>query len=370
VPLDGPALDTRAAGHDSFLELLRNVSVLRVVFLHMVLRPPLVYLPWIQWVYPGMPEIFFVSGVLMAVSLSRRPSVQVVRDRIRRVILPFAAYAPLAVAAMVITDRRSALPGASVAGRDLLGYVFPFVEPGGSTTRQILWSHLWFVTAFLWVIVLSPLMIRLIDRIGVAVLVIPLGVFAGAIFVRKYLERPVTEQVVNISQFGTFFVLGLLAGRGKLGIFQPGDRRGARWWAAIAVACGLLGTMVALVIEPINNKRPAELYSSRSAYLFIGAAWLALALAFHGPLSAWTAKHRNRFVEACTHRTFTLYLWGLPADAVATTIAKRLLPNKWIAVPTYIGISLVTLAGAVLAFGWIEDWSARRRLRLIPIAQA
>jgi peptidoglycan/LPS O-acetylase OafA/YrhL len=351
---------------DSFLELLRNVSVLRVVFLHMVLRPPLVYLPWIQWIYPGMPEIFFVSGTLTAWSLGRRPSGSVVKDRLRRILIPFAAYAPMAVLAMIVTDRRSSAPGATLNTGDLLGYVFPFVEPMGSDTRVILWSHLWFVTAFMWLMVLAPAIAAAVERIGAFTLAFPLFVFGVGLWVQKGLERPVPSEVLNISQFATFFVLGMIAGKGRMGRLATDDPRSSRWWAGVAAACFAAGIAVAMVIEPIRNKRPAELYSSRTAYLFIGMAWLALALAFHGPLSRWTAAHPNRWLTACTHRTFTLYLWGLPADAIGTSVAKRLLPNRWLAVPTYVLVSLVVLAGAVIAFGWLEDLGARRRPRLLP----
>jgi fucose 4-O-acetylase-like acetyltransferase len=340
--------------------------VLRVLFLHMVLRPPLVYLPWIQWIYPGMPEIFFVSGTLTAWSLSRRSATSVVKDRLRRIIIPFCAYAPLAVFAMVVTDRRSAAPGATVTSQDLLGYVFPFVEPTGSDTRVILWSHLWFVTAFMWLMVLAPAISKLIDVVGVVALAAPLAVFSGGLWMQKGLERPIPSEVLNISQFATFFVLGMIAGKGRMGRLGTDNRQSPRWWAGIAAGCFAAGVMVAMVIEPIRNKRPAELYGSRTGYLLIGMAWLAVALALHGPLSRWTSAHPNRWLTACTHRTFTLYLWGLPADAVGTSVAKRLLPNRWIAVPTYVVVSLMCLAGAVVVFGWLEDVGARRQPRLLP----
>ena len=70
-----PAL---ASQRDSFLDLLRAVSICRVVLLHTLLRPPVVYLPWVMWIYPGMPEVFFVSGAVTAQMLSRRPARQVI----------------------------------------------------------------------------------------------------------------------------------------------------------------------------------------------------------------------------------------------------------------------------------------------------
>jgi peptidoglycan-N-acetylglucosamine deacetylase len=352
--------------HDSFLELLRNVSVLRVVFLHLVLRPPLIYLPWIQWIYPGMPEIFFVAGTLMSYSLRRRSAKRVVVDRVRRVLFPYCVYAVVAVVAMLITDKRSANAGATFTNRSVLSFIVPIFEPNGSSTRIILWSHLWFVTAFLWLIALSPLLARLVKRIGIGSVLLPLVCFAVSIAVRKLTTVEVPGQITNISQFGVFYMLGMVAGDGRLGKLSL-DRPTARnLWLLIGSACAVGGVVTAIVIEPIAKKHPAELYASKSAYLLIGTAWLALALAFHKTLSKWTSQHPNRWLRACTQRTFTLYLWGLPADAIGTAVAKRFLPNRLIALPIYVLVSIAALCVAVVAVGWVEDLSARRKLRLLP----
>jgi hypothetical protein len=47
-------------------------------------------------------------------------------------------------------------------------------------------------------------------------------------------------------------------------------------------------------------------------------------------------------------------------------VAKQLLPNRWIAVPIYLIVSLLSLGVAVLALGWLEDLGARRLLQLLP----
>ncbi len=344
------------------------MSVLRVVFLHLVLRPTLIYWPWIQWIYPGMPEIFFVAGVLAATSLRRRNAATVTTNRLRRVLLPYIVYAPVALIAMVVTDQRSAAAGSTLTGRHVATFVMPLLTPTGSANRTILWSHLWFVTVFLWLLLLTPLLVRFAKKTGVAALLLPLLLFSASVTVQKLSSWHVPTEVLNTSQFGTFYVLGLIAGVGKLGRLTPGAQTAMKPWLAIAGICAAAGIAVALVVEPISKRRPAELYSSKSAYLLIGTAWLALALAFHAPLSAWVKRHPARWLQACTQRTFTLYLWGLPADAVGTAVAKRFLPNRLVAVPLYVGVSLAALAAAVLAVGWIEDVSARRPPRLVPRA--
>ncbi len=368
--------------HDPFLELLRNVSVLRVVLLHLVLRPPLLYLPWIQWVYPGMPEIFFVSGALAAVSTSRRGPMAVMIRRTRRVLLPYSVYAVVALVAMAVTDRRSSAAGATLSARNVLSFVVPLAQPTGSPTRAILWSHLWFVTVFLWLVLLTPVLMQLAARFGLAVAALPLLTVAAAVFGRQKLHWNVPSEVGLIGQFGTYFVLGLLSARGLLNRRSAGRPRkpgsapesDARFcsrvsvrWLLVAASCFVVGIAVATLIEPISRKHPPELYSSRTAYLFVGLAWLAVALAFHEALANWTLRHPSRLLHACTRRTFTLYLWGLPADSIGVAVAKHLLPNRWVAVPAYVLVSLMALGAAVLVVGWVEDVSAGRRPQLLPI---
>jgi surface polysaccharide O-acyltransferase-like enzyme len=354
--------------HDSFLDLLRNISVLRVVFLHLVLRPPLLYFPQIQWLYPGMPEIFFVSGTLVVGSITRRGNGSVVRDRLRRVLFPYSVYVPFALVAMAVTDSRSAAPGATLSGRSALWFLIPFARPEGSTTRVILWSHLWFVTVFLWLTVCTPALVWLARRIGGWLLLAPLGVFAGAVAMNKLSGRRIPEEFIDLGQFGTFYVLGIIGATVGWGSFKQGTKSGTQMWSILALVFFGAGIVVAKWIEPIANKKPAELYSSRTAYLFIGAAWLCVAFAAHRPIVAWVRRHPLRWLRACSQRTFTLYLWGLPADAVGTSVGKKLMPNRLLAVPVYVTTSLVVLACAVIAFGWIEDVSARRKVRLFPAA--
>lgn len=345
---------------DRFLDLLRALSVLRVVALHMFLRPPLVYLPWIQWLYPGMPEIFFVSGSLIGPGLDKRPPRKVVLSRLRRVVPPYIPYAMAAMAVMAVTDRRSTAAAASFTGRHLLSFLVPLTRPEGSTTRVILWGHLWFVTAFIWLILLSPLLWWLAKRVGAVLMLVPLLGFATCVYLEKRHQIGLGEEFWATSQFGTYYVLGMVRSAGRLPKLRP------RVWAAMAAATMGAGLLVALVIEPIADKRPHELYSSRTAYLFVGTAWLCAAIAAHGPLSRWASRHRLRFLEACTQRTFTMYLWGPAADAVSVSVAKRLLPNKWQAISVHITVSMLTLIVAVLAWGWVEDLAARRKPRLVP----
>jgi peptidoglycan/LPS O-acetylase OafA/YrhL len=348
---------------DPFLDLLRTVSVTRVVLLHVLTRPPIVYLPWIQWIYPGMPEVFFVSGAVMAVSLAKRDASTVVRGRLRRLLPPFVPYALAALLVMRVTDVRSADPAATLRWGDVLTWLVPFLRAEGSETRVILWGHVWFLSAFLWLIVLAPLVAWLRRRLGRfagAEVAVPLAGFATVVAWEKLAGSAPREELVNATLFGTFFVLGFSYVDGWLG------RLKASTLTAMAVACAAAGTLTALVIEPIHRKPLNELYSSHTAHLLIGGAWLFAALAVAGPVRRWAEGRRLGCVGFLTQRTYTLFLWGPAANAVAVTVAKRLMPDQAAAIAVLLGLAFVVLLAVTVATGWVEDWAARRPLRLVP----
>lgn len=352
-----------AGSRDRFLDVLRTISVTRVVLLHVLTRPPIVYLPWIQWIYPGMPEVFFVSGAVMAVSLSKRDAREVVTGRLRRLLPPFVPYAAVALAVMYATDVRSADPAATLRWGDVATWVLPFLRAEGSTTRVILWGHVWFLSAFLWLIVLSPALFAVRRRLGRyagAEVLIPLAVFAGVVAAEKLGGMRPREEILNASLFGTFFVLGFSYVDGWLQRVRP-----ARL-TAMAAVCALAGVVVAFVIEPVSRKPVNELYASHTAHLLIGGAWLFAALAVAEPVRRWAAGRRLGYVGFLTQRTYTLFLWGPAANAVAVTVAKRLMPNQAAAIAVLLGLAFVVLCVMTMATGWVEDLAAGRPPRLVP----
>ncbi len=351
-----------SSDRDLFLDVIRAVSICRVVLLHTMLRPPAVYLPWLMWIYPGMPEVFFVSGAVTAQMLQRRRAGEVIARRVRRIALPYAFYAACALAVMAITDIRSEAPGASVPWSKVWHWFVPLLAPTGSSDRVFLWGQLWYVGAFLLLVFASPLLFRLSDRIGAWVATIPLAGFAFCLWLTKIHSVRVDEALVTACQFGVFFALG------------PSYVYLRKWpWrrlVAIAVALGTLGVLTAFVIEPLADRGTTELYASRSAHLFVGAAWMLLALAAQGPIRRWISRHPGAVsgvVGRINQRTFTMYLWGLPANGVANAASRKVGgANGNLAV--YLVVSALAFICFVVAFGWLEDLAARRRPRVWPRA--
>jgi hypothetical protein len=70
-------------------------------------------------------------------------------------------------------------------------------------------------------------------------------------------------------------------------------------------------------------------------------------------------------VDVVTQRTYTLFIWGPAANAVAMA-ASRKVGGDGGSRPVYFAVTALMLAGLVLAFGFVEDWASSRRPRLLP----
>ena len=349
---------------DRFLDLLRLVSVLRVVALHTATKPPVIYLPWIQWIFPGMPEVFFVSGAVTAAALRKRGAAGVIIKRLRRLLPPYYVYSAVALAVMYVTDSRSAAPDASLDRGDWFSFLLPVVRPTGSVTRVVLWGHLWFLTSFLWVLTLSPLLHWLYRKAKLWSLLAHLSAFALVIGAQKFGWFPVRSEYIDIAMFGWFFQLGFGYDDGTLQRLDP------RKHVALGVGLLAMGWLVAERIEPIWRKsvgslKPNELYTSSTAHFLVGAGWMFLAFAARVPITNWLSRHRARVVDVVTQRTYTLFIWGPAANAVAMA-ASRKIGGSAGNIVVYLLVTAGTLCGLVLLFGWIEDWASSRKPRLLP----
>ncbi len=361
--MSDPTLEP-ASRRDSFLDLLRAVSICRVVLLHTLLRPPVVYLPWIMWIYPGMPEVFFVSGAVTKGMLDRRRASTVIASRIRRISLPYAVYAGGAVALMAITDSRSDATGATFPWSIAWHWLVPLFAPRGSTDRVFLWGQLWYVGAFLWLVLASPLLVRLfrLRRVGPGIVLIPLAGFITCLWLTKRTSVRVDEAIFTACQFGVFFVAGFSYPRLRTW--------SARVFVGLSATAFALGVLTAKVIEPIQDRGTQELYASRAGHLLIGAGWMTLAFAAQAPIRTWIVGHprpMRAIVGRINQRTLTMYLWGLAANGVGNSVSRSV-GGRHGNLAVYLGVSALSFATFVMVFGWIEDIAAKRAPRLLPRA--
>ncbi|MFP5318684.1 MAG: serine hydrolase [Acidimicrobiia bacterium] len=339
------------AERELFLDTIRAIALLRVIAWHAFGVAAITYF------VAAMPAMFFVSGSLLAKSMRRRPARTVLADRFRRLLVPLWAFGLVAwgVMALVARQQGTDLPLARAAA-----WVLPLADPRGTAWEGgWLSSHLWYLRTLTWLLLLSPLLFRAVRaRRGVTLAVPVAAVFALDLLARDAslpFGDGVAWAVGDIALYSVFFLSGALH---RDGVFARLRRPG---WVALALVAG--GVAVAwrltqpVPLGVVNNSHPM--------HLFVGTAWLALAMAAQGGLARLaTSRVTGPAVRAIGRRSLTIYLWHTAAIIVAVNALEW--RNVEDPLGHSVGLVLLTALGVLLAvrlFGWVEDLAARRPRR-------
>ncbi|WP_373428671.1 acyltransferase [Streptomyces sp. B1I3] len=362
-------------GRDRYLDLLRAVALVRVVCFH------LFGWAWLTVLFPSMGVMFALAGSLMARSLAR-PAGSVIRSRLRRLLPPMWAFSLIAVPVMF------ALSWKPVREEGLWWFIKigcyilpvgspPYPEESGSTGGwlEVSWADqavgpLWYIRAYLWFVLASPLLLKAFRRLPWVTLLAPIALTAvigtGLVTVPGMLG----EGLVDFAVFGSCWILGFAHNDGLL---QQIPRYLAVSSAAIVMGFGLWWASGHLTEEGWNLDEIPLAQATWSlgfcaVLLLYAPSWRKLP----GKLAGW-----DSLVTLANNRAVTIYLW----HNILLMAAAQLVDESW-NIPwfgdtfgpyiekSYNGLILILiwplLGVAILAFGWVEDVAAKRRPRLWP----
>ena len=314
-----------------YLDVLRAAAVFRVVVYHVTGWSALTV------VFPAMSVMFALGGSMMAASLDRSGPLAVER-RLRRLLPSLWVLSVIAVPAMLI--------GGLAWDWKLLLWFFPIEDPpvGGRWTEAL--SATWYLRDFLWLILLSPLLLPLFRRFPRCTVAVPY--VALAVIILAGLTPP--PIVRDLALYGGAWLLGFAHQDGLL-------RRRAVPWLAASIG---LGAAAWIVIHP--GPRGFDLNDNPLGNALWSAAFILVALRLA------PAVRENRLVTVLNARALTVYLWHVPLLVVITHAGEDAgwpirgpLGNGWRLV---VVIALVALV--VLAVGWVEDFAAGRRPEWVP----
>ncbi|MFF0084651.1 acyltransferase [Streptomyces canus] len=369
----------KAPGRDRYLDLLRSLALVRVVLYH------LFGWAWLTVLFPSMGVMFALAGSLMARSLNR-PTLSVIRGRIRRLLPPLWAFSAVVLPLMFVGGwKLSEDPDHSGTWGllELVNYVIPIGAPPypwevgfpkdllESTWADQAVGPLWYLRAYLWFVLASPLLLWAFRRVPWATLLAPLALTAvvgtGVVTIPGELGNAVTDFAV----YGSCWVLGFAHHEGVLAkipryLAVSGAvmvMAFALWWAS-----GHLGPE-GWDLNDIPLAQAAWSFGFVVILLQYSPSWQELP----GRLARW-----DKLVTLSNNRAVTIYLWHnllimatvpiidlayrLPfmqsERAVAALDATDMLWMFFLVWPL-IGL-------AILAFGWIEDLAAKRMPRLWP----
>ena len=339
-----------ANGRDRYFDTLRAVAIVRVVLFHAF---PFAAL---ELVFPSMGVMFALGGSLMVKSLDR-DTVRAVRSRVRRLLPALWVMAAVLVPLMLLRgwpDRPS--------WPHLLLWVLPIADPPASEFGYPAAGVLWYLVTYLWLVVLSPVLLRLYRRWNLPTVVLPLVALMLLVAYPNAVGGTAGLVIQNVLAFGSCWVLGMAHREGDLARLR------------VPVVLGLAAACVfgALAWAMTHRDSDGVDLTGRPVAYAIFSIGFVLALLRWSPRMDWLARVRplDGFVSMVNNRAVTIYLW----HNVAITLAVALFdPLKLWRIPTQVlenavdfSIALAGIAVAVLALGWVEDLAARRRPRVSP----
>ena len=328
---------------DRYFDTLRAVAIVRVVAYHAFPYA------WLELTFPSMGVMFALGGSLMVKSLDRNAG-QAVRNRIRR-LLPALWVMGLILVPLMIhrgwPDRPS--------WPHLLLWLVPLDTPPASEFGFSAAGVLWYLVTYLWLVLLSPVLLLMYRRAKLATVLLPLAGLALLVV------HPVGGTVLqNVLAYGSCWVLGMAHREGDLA------RLRAPLVLGLAAACvgGSLGWAFA---HPDGDG--VDLTGRPLAYAIYSIGFV-LALLRWSPSPAFA----SGFVSMVNNRAVTIYLWHNVAITLAVALFDPLklwrIPGQGWEDAVDFGLALAMLAVAVLALGWVEDLAARRRPRLSPFVRS
>lgn len=337
APAPTPPRAGPTPSRDSFLDVVRAVSISRVVVVHLL--APLAIGHWYAWLFPGMPIVFFVAGALAFASLDpwRAGGVDARAFRLNRLTRLLVPYWVFALVAVTVAAAAAVLwPSAETALRvhALPTVVVPAVIPTWSAVVRDHTGHLWFASNIVVLVLVAPWLARAARRWRWWPLTLSGGWFL-AVVAADHLDAGLFREARSLSVYAVMFCAGFL--------YTDRTFRPARWWGPALFAVSLVAALVMwAVVGGIPSTQPL-------VGLPVAVCWLLAALGVRQSLRRAGERH-HRVVGWVSARTLTLYLWGWPTSRLGIRVADATAPRHsalWTAVFVAAALGLLAVATAV-----------------------
>ncbi|MBJ7369415.1 MAG: serine hydrolase, partial [Ilumatobacteraceae bacterium] len=281
---------------DVALDGLRAIAILRVITWHAS------GWSWTTWIISSVPAMFVVTGALLARSLQKASAFHTLSKRFKRLLLPLWFYS----LTVYLLSKHFHVRTSAV-----WTFFLPFSQPTSLIANQWFTSAMWYLRAYVWVLILSPFIYALTRKWKS---IIPMtGIIAVVVL-----------GVSNIDTAGFGWAVGDIvlystctaAGMAWLVQGRPSPR--TLHFAAFTFLVGACGWL--LFRQPLDG----VVNNDHVLHLFVGGFWTALLLHFPRTLSSFSLTAVSRFLN---RYPLSIYLW----HSMTAWFFWQLVPN---AIPT------------------------------------
>jgi peptidoglycan/LPS O-acetylase OafA/YrhL len=335
------------AVRNRYLDTLRAAAIVRVVVYHHF------GWAWLSLALPAMGIMFAVAGSLTAASLERRPAGPVVVSRLRRLLPPLWLLGVVVVPAMITT-------GWTVEPVRILLWVLPLADPPGSEAAIDAWEPLWYIRAYLWFVLLTPLLYALWKRIGWVLVLLPVAGLAVLDRTGFTLPAAADSAMWDLGTYGACWIAGFAHRDGRLARLRPSVVAGAAIGLGAAALYWQNGHQGAAAWDLNDVPESQALWS---------LAFVLLMLRWQPDMTRFSRiRPLDRLISLLTGRAVTIYLWHNIAIAAIWPVLELTGHDDLgrLEQPVTLAMTFLLTGVAVLAFGWVEDLAAGRVPRLWP----
>ena len=343
-----------ASARNRYIDSLRAAAILRVIVYHAF------GWAWLTVALPAMGVMFALGGSLMAASLSSRGARQAIISRVRRLVPALWVLGAIAVPLMLWHGWSSTDPEHPFEWPKLAFWIFPIGDPPGSAWGEPMWEVLWYLRAYLWFVLASPVLFWLYRRGPWPTIGVPLVGLAALMYTGFRLPAAGDAIMWDFVTYCACWIAG----------FAHQDGRLRRIPSAVHVALvGVLGAAGGYYLFTHPAYDGFDLNEVPVARTMWSLAFVLLVLRFN-PAMAWLDRVRplSAAVKLINARAVTIYLWHYPLISVAifllSAAGAAVGGHREPGSPDHHDAA-VTLA-AVVAFGWAEDLAGRKRPSLWP----
>jgi peptidoglycan/LPS O-acetylase OafA/YrhL len=338
-----------------YLDLLRAAAIARVIVYH------LFGWPWLSIVLPAMGVMFALAGSLTAASLDKRAAGKVITSRLRRLLPPLWVLGLIAVPTMLYAGWAHETDGATPFSLPRLAFwILPVGDPPGSDKGVDAWEPLWYLRAYLWFVVLSPVMYRAYRKAGWFTVAAPIVLIAVLDKTGFSLPDTADAAMWDFVTFGACWIIGFAHHDGRLARLQP--------WLVVTGAV-VLGAAALYWLQGHQGGDAWDLNDVSESQSLWSLAFVLLVLRWQPPME-WLARLRplDAAVTFLNARAVTVYLWhNIAIAAIWPVLTVLTLDDPGILEhPVDLVATVLLTQLAALAFGWVEDLAAGRRPRLWP----
>lgn len=332
--------NTHSVGRDTGLDLLRAAASIRVFLWHATGFAALTFVG-------AIPVMFWLNGMLLAASTTRHGTLETLKSRAKRLLIPYWGFAAVTTAIMAWKD------SSYKPSRELLSWLLPLGTPQGAAW-QAGWitEPLWYLRTYAWLLLLTPLILWMVKKSAKTTLL----AFVAATFAAERSLGISVWSLQDVFTYGFFFSAGIATTLN--GDIRPAGRR----------ALGLVAAIGAIVLWQVQRPLDGVVNNSHSLHLMVGVVTLAVVQEFRGKLSEIASGRRLAgFVAFMRERSLTFYLWHAPITGAAWVAAGRYgIGNNLLQGLFAVTVGFGTTITASSILGVLEDLGAGKKGLRLP----